>query len=141
MKLQTQKAFSLLELMIALAIVAIIATIAVPSYQKYTYLARRQGAIADLLKLSLFQERYRITHDSYASEQIIKDQNGGQLPISTSGNYYSFNVSGTSATTYTLTATASSTHSQDQDTVSGTPCSVLTLDAQGNKSPAACWPS
>lgn len=135
--------FSLIELMVALAIVAIIAAIAIPSYRNYAYAARRHEAIADLLKISLLQERYRTTNDSYATKAQLETANGGSLPInSTDGEYYTFSVSlpsGQESNSYTLTATAVESSGQNNDSVGETSCATLTLNAQGIRAPAACW--
>jgi len=58
--------FSLLELLIALSIVAILASITVPSFSGYVARARRHDARSALLQLQLAQLRWRATHRDYA---------------------------------------------------------------------------
>ncbi len=48
--------FTLIELMIVVAIVAILAAIALPSYERYVKKSRARGASADLVALSLTLE-------------------------------------------------------------------------------------
>lgn len=55
---RVQSGFSLMELMIAVAIVAILASIAYPSYVGYIQQARRADAVASLMELAQFMERY-----------------------------------------------------------------------------------
>ena len=57
--------FSLLELMIALAIVAIIAAIAYPSYLNFTYKARRAEAQESLMDWANRQEIWRADNAAY----------------------------------------------------------------------------
>lgn len=58
--------FSLIELLIALAIVAILAAITVPSFSGLVAKSRRSDAMAALLDVQLAQERWRALNFSYA---------------------------------------------------------------------------
>jgi type IV pilus assembly protein PilE len=142
MKFIRQSGLTLIELMIALAIVAILAAITIPSYQRYALTAHRHEAIADLLKLSLLQERYRTTHNTYATQTELATAHGGSLPVSSGSEYYTFSVNlpnGQEGSRYTLTATAVEDSAQENDMAGSTNCSTLTLNAQGVKTPSACW--
>ena len=59
--------FTLVELMMALAITATLAAIALPAYQNQMRKARRNDAQTSLQKIVLEQTRWRTQHDSYAS--------------------------------------------------------------------------
>ena len=59
------RAFTLIELMFAIAICAVIALIAVPSYSQHVDRARVSQAIADILELNLQMERYYSDHYSH----------------------------------------------------------------------------
>lgn len=57
-----QRAFTLIEMLITVAIVAILAAIALPSYNSYIIKSEMRSAQADLLALSLnFENRYQRT--------------------------------------------------------------------------------
>lgn len=116
--------FTLLELMIVVAIVGIIAAIAYPAYRSQVLESRRDSAQQELLRLQLQQEAYRLQNDDYADAADIA------LPLS---DYYVFSINNVSATTYTLTATAKGSQTDD------TGCTTLTLNQSMSKTPAACW--
>jgi type IV pilus assembly protein PilE len=119
--------FTLIELMITVAIIGILAAIAYPSYRQYVLQSRRADAIAGLLDLQQRVEKWRVSNISYPTCATA----GFTCPAAT--DYYSFDITSADATSYDLEATAESTQTADKD------CTTLTLDQNGNKKPAECW--
>jgi type IV pilus assembly protein PilE len=117
---------TLIELMIALAIVAIIAAIALPSYQAQIVSSNRNEAKTALVQLKLQQENYRLDNSSYASTT-----NFGNPTL----DNYTVSFDNISSTTFTLKATAKVGNSQQNDTG----CTELSIDQSMNTSPATCW--
>lgn len=122
------KGFTLIELMIVVAIVAILVALALPSYSRYVRKANRGEAQQLLLNWSNNQEIWRANNSEYATL--------AQLAAPTHTKY-TFTLPVRSATTYTLTATAIGDQANDEDR--GNPCSPLTLDQSNNKTHADCW--
>lgn len=63
-----RRGFSLIDMMIALATTAIVASVALPSYQQSVRKSRRADAIQALSAVLQAQERWRSQHDTYAEE-------------------------------------------------------------------------
>lgn len=62
------KGFTLIELMIVVVIVAILAAVAIPSYQNSIQKTRRADAKETLTRVAAAQERYFFTENKYASD-------------------------------------------------------------------------
>lgn len=134
-----ERGFTLIELMIVVAIVAILASIMLPAYQDQVRKSRRADAKAVLTELSGFMERFYASNGRY-------DQDGAgnavALPFNQSPRegrkYYNLTVAA-AADTYTLTATAIAGTGQENDVAAGVSCDPLTLDHLGAKTPTGCW--
>jgi len=122
------KGFTLMELMITVAIIGIIAAIAIPSYQDFINKSRRSEAHAGLAKMQLQQEGYRMVNSAFASA-FGTGSNEVHEPTS---DYYTFELTG-SASAYTVKATAKSTQTAD------TACTPMIINQAGTKTPAGCW--
>lgn len=130
-KTKNPHGFTLIELMIVVAIIAILASIALPSYQQYVKKARRAEAQGVLLDIQQKQEKWRVNNPTYGT---LTDVGG-----TASNDYYNFSVAGNTATAYTISATAITGASQAGDAESATTCTPLSITESGTKSPAACW--
>lgn len=129
------RGFTLIELMIAVAVIAILAAIAVPSYMDAVRKSRRSDATTALAKIQLAQETYRLNHTKYGSLIDL----GLNDDILTNG-YYTITLSDISATGYTATAKPVSGTSQAADTS----CATITMTVKGGSNevdnePAECW--
>jgi type IV pilus assembly protein PilE len=137
-KLQSSHGFSLIEMMIAVLIIAITTVVAIYLFSDQIKRGRRIDAVNALLSISLAEERYRSNNTTYGTLSQV----WGGVATSAEG-YYTLAISNVSATSYTITATG--TGSQATDTESGgTDCSVLTLAMSSGtitKTPAVCWPT
>lgn len=75
--------FSLIELMVAIAIIGILATIALPSYQAYVEKSRLRAAQADIVALSLAIENHYQRTLSYPTHDDILENDTPKTEIST----------------------------------------------------------
>lgn len=133
--LQRKKGFTLIELTIVMGIVCILAIIAIWMYRGNVTKSRRADAMNTLMSISLAEERYRASNTQYGSLAQVW---GGVT--TTHGGFYTIAISNTSATGYTITATAQGT--QATDTENATACNSLQLAVSNGtftKTPAACW--
>ena len=96
--------FTLIEMMVTAAIIAILAAIALPSYQNSVRKSRRADAETNLLQDVQFMEKIYSENNTYMPSSA-----NPTLPIlisPTSGTkYYDITISASTATTYSLRAT------------------------------------
>lgn len=137
---KSAKGFTLIELMIAIAVVGILAAVALPSYQDYIRRGKRADAHALLQNAAFAQERHRLNNSSYATAttQLVGACSGPTPGTceSQQGNY-TLSISDVDAIKFTLTATAA-TPSQQAD--SG--CTSITYKKDGSTvttGPSKCW--
>ena len=114
-----QTGFTLVELMVTVAVIAILAAIAIPSYLQYTIRSSRQAAQAELVVMASIQEKIYLNSNAYAPT-INTAYNGsstgglGVLSGMSRDRKYTFSLNVSSAT-YTLTATPVADSSQRDD--------------------------
>ncbi len=85
---RTDAAVTLLELLIALAIAALLAAMAYPSYRQHLLRAHRTEAIESLLTVAAEQERHHLAHGHYAGYFRAADDAGLAVePVTPTGRY------------------------------------------------------
>lgn len=122
--------FTLIELMVVVAIVAILAAIALPSFADQMRKSRRAEAVTALQDAQLRLEKWRVDHSSFAGSGVV-------IPAS---SHYTFTITAAAATpnAYSLSA-APSTTSQQKDS-----CGTMTITNTAGvitKTPTGtgCW--
>lgn len=120
----SQKGFTLIELMIVIAIVGIISAIAYPSYQDSVRKARRGDAEAGLVEAANNMERFYTENNTYI---------GATWPANITSDFYDLTISAQSISAFTLQAAPTGAQLSDS-------CGTLTISSTGAKTPAiACW--
>lgn len=116
--------FTLIELMITVAIVGILAAIAYPSYTAQVQKSRRADAQIALLEITQRQESYFLRNSRYGSLSEI-----GYSTASPDG-YYTLSVTlNTDKSEFTAQASATSGKVQAYDTA----CKLFSIDQRGTK--------
>ena len=131
------KGFSLVELMITVAIVGILAAIAYPSYVNYINRSNRSDGLAMLSQLQLILERCYAQNFSYSAACNARPA----FPLTSQQGYYSINISNLSASTYTLTATTLGPQVRDLTcaTMTVNQANVRTAVNSGGVAQSICW--
>jgi len=130
-----QAGFTLIELMITVAIVAILARVAYASYQGSVVKTRRAKAKACLVEQAQFMERYYTTNFTYVSG----DPTGLQCATEMA-SFYSFTTASLSVTGFTVEATPIGAQLS-----ADTKCGKMTLNQAGAKTKSGtgtvseCW--
>jgi type IV pilus assembly protein PilE len=133
--------WTLVELMISLALMSVLAALALPTYQQQQRQARRGDGQAALVQLQMDQARWRSAHDSHADTLSALGWASDRSPQ----GHYQITLTEANAEGYTALAVALGSQTADHE------CSPLRLTWQGSATalfsagehtdsdPARCW--
>jgi type IV pilus assembly protein PilE len=126
---RTGRGFTLIELMIVVAVIGILAAIALPSYQPYIQKARRTDAKTAVLELACREERYLSVNSTYTvSATALGYGSAFPLGVNSSGQvYYNLNVSAATASAFTAVAVPIGNQTAD------TTCYTYQIDQLGTQ--------
>ncbi len=147
MNKKNTRGFTLIEVMIALAVVAILSAIAYPSYVDQLRQSRRADSAAALVSLAQAMERYYTVNGTYRGAAASGNDTGAPRIFATTsptdGGDAFYNLTISAATVSTFTVQASPTGAQ-----AGDECGSFTLTNNGRKNVAGadagvtwddCW--
>ncbi|MCQ8105215.1 type IV pilin protein [Methylomonas sp. SURF-2] len=140
--MKSSKGFTLIELMITVAVIGILAGIAYPSYQDSVMKSRRRDAQGALVGLANAMERHFTETNSYAGSADANDRPtifAIQSPVDGGTAAYELFITSVTATTFTLEASPTGAQANDR-------CGNLTLTNTGargfdgaNGNTEDCW--
>jgi type IV pilus assembly protein PilE len=133
-----QAGFTLIELMIVVALLAIITTISVTSYRQYMLRANRTDAGAFLLRIAAAQERWYLDNNEYSADPVADLKIGA----TSERGYYEITINRNAdpATGYSAVAKAVAGGRQSTDA----DCQELSINETGQRDSApegidVCW--
>jgi type IV pilus assembly protein PilE len=115
------RGFSLIEIIIVLGLVALLAVLAVPTYQRHMMSVRRADAITTLLSIHTMQERWRTNDADYATLAEL-----GWQGNSSRDGYYHLEMTRSTPERFRLTATPNADGAQADDV-----CGVFLITQDG----------
>ena len=141
------RGFTLIELMIVLVVIAVLGSIAVPTYRQYVLRSHRVEATAALLNIAAKQEKYYLACNTYTEDMTgpvdasdcddrgLGVADGGAADgVQTDNGWFTITADA-DVDSFSLTATAIGPQAEDSD------CSTFTIDFDGTKSATSdkCW--
>lgn len=139
---RNSRGVTLIELMTVVAILALIASIAVPTYRKYLLRSQRSEAKIALLQLQTAEEKFYMQNNAFTSDIAAASPTGLGIPTTTeTGKYTMTVVLGADSQTFTVTAAPKAGGGQTDDT----DCANFTIDNRGTRGVSGpkgvkdCW--
>lgn len=125
------KGMTLIELLLAVAIVGILAGVAYPSYTEFVTRSDRTEGQRELIRIANLQEQFYIDNRAYTED--MTDLGLTADPHLSENGYYSIDATVVDDS-FTLTATAKSKQTKD------TGCTSMTISETGQRTPSSgCW--
>lgn len=131
--MNTQKGFTLVELMVVIAIISLLASIALPAYTDYVIRSKIQDATSALANKRIQIEQYFQDNRSYVDAPACAND-------TTTSSLFDFSCSVETATTFTLGATGKNSMAGFSYDINQAGVRTSTISASGwAGSSTACW--
>lgn len=126
-----QKGFTLIELMIAVFIIAVLAALAYPAYRSYSFKGNRSEAIEAFVEIAGAQEKFYAENLRYAGT-VSALRGFSANPHPTRRGLYNITTT-TSGGGYIISGAAQGIQAEDVG------CLTMSLDSNGVRTPTDCW--
>lgn len=143
---ESQRGFTLIELMIVVVVVAILAAIAFPSYREYVLRSNRAVAKSMLTQVADRQEQFYVSNKRYsddleelgfAADPLFVDRSGNQAATDGGNAIYQVTLARPTNMTFTVQAAVRNTQVKD------TKCTGFTINQAGQRTATGtasdCW--
>jgi type IV pilus assembly protein PilE len=142
--LKKSSGFTLVELLVAMVIAAILAAVAIPAYSNYVRKARRTDAKTALLDMASLEERYFSVNNSYTTTATALGYASFPVTVGSGSGEYTIPTPTIVAATTTAAATFSLTATATGDQAKDTLCATFTLTSAGQQTSSdttnnSCW--
>ena len=134
-QLQQQQGFTLVELLVVVVLVAIMAAIAVPSYQNSVLKSKRTDGKLALSQAASLMEQYYLDNKTYTTDLTLLGYSSS--PANSDEGHYQIKVEAATASCPIATCFLLSAAPQGKQT--DDTCATLTLNSLGTQAPADCW--
>lgn len=128
-RVKAHRGLTLIELLVAVAIVALIAAIAVPGYNRQITNTYRDSAISCLTEISTWMETYRASSLSYEGATVPQIQCVADIE-----EFYTFSITSNQPSQFEVIAAAKGRQLEED-----TGCTRLTTNQLNQQTPTTCW--
>jgi type IV pilus assembly protein PilE len=130
---QTDRGFTLTELLITVAVLGVLVAIAVPNYRQYVIRGKRSAAQSVMMDIANREQQFLLANRRYADKSTL-ESNGFALPAEVRANYtYDVELGAGARPSFVITFTGTGTQATDNSPA------PLTLSSSGEKAPTEKW--
>lgn len=127
-----ERGFSLIELVIVMAIIGIITAVALPAYREHVRKAARADAQSFMTDVASRQQQYLVDKRRYAASVATLNMAPSAYLRTKFEDPITVDAPNVEPPTFRITARAIGDQAYDK-------CPMLTLDSAGNREPSGCW--